>query len=188
MKNQFLTGLGLAVAAAASVLLGDALGLDLVHVTILGVAIGAAVVLVPDSSRVGRIVGLLMGVGLTWFAYALRAGFLPDTDLARAIAFFGVFLVAAGIAAASAGRLPLWSILAGVAALAGAYEFTFDANPPLFTSESVVAVTSVLLTVMLGALVAALTTPVATPTDTTADAPAHPAADEPQHRETEDVR
>lgn len=178
MRNQFIPGLALAVAAAASVLLGDALGLELVHVTLLGVAAGAALVLVPDRSQMGRIAGLAVGVLVTWIAYGLRAAWLPDTDTGRAVAFAGVFAIAGLVAAVSFGRLPLWSILLGTAVLAGAYEDAFAANTPLFASESVVAVTSVLLTTLLGVVVAALTRPVGS---------GDPSADTPQHRDMEEV-
>ena len=157
MKRTLIAGVSLAVLAALSVLLGEALGLELTHVVLLGLAAGAVVALVDDRSLGERFVAALAGVAISWAAYGLRAGFLPDSDLGRAIDFGLVFLVATGIAVASSGRLPLWALLTGVAAFAGAYEFTFDANPPLFTSESVSALTSVLLAMMLGLVAAALT-------------------------------
>ncbi|WP_375003209.1 hypothetical protein [Aeromicrobium sp. CTD01-1L150] len=178
MKPQFITGLGLALAAAVSVLLGNALGLDLVHVTLLGIALGAVLVIVPDGPLPWRLAGLASGVVIAWLAFGLRAAWLPDTDTGRAVAFAGAFLVAGVVCAVTLGRLPLWTSLLGMAAVTGAYEYDFTANTPLFASESVVAVTSVLLTTMLGVVVAGLTTPVT---------PERHEPNLPQHREMEDV-
>lgn len=146
MKNHLVSGIVLAVAAAASVLLSGVLGLDLVDVTVLGVALGAALVVISDRSVAGRLVGFGLGVAIAWLAYGLRAGLLPDSDTGRAVAFAVTFVLVGAIAAVSGGRLPMWSMLIGVAAMTGAYEAAFGANTPLFASESVVALTSVLLT------------------------------------------
>jgi hypothetical protein len=157
MRNQFITGGVLAVAAALTVLIGEAFDLDLVHVTVLGLAIGAIAVLVDDSTLATRMVGLAVGTVVAWVCFGLRAGFLPDTDGGRAVAFAATFAVVAVVAGVSAGRVSLWSQLLGVVAMTGAYEYTFAANPPLFTTESLTAVTSVLLTVMVGLVVTTAT-------------------------------
>lgn len=157
MRNQFITGGALAVAAALTVLLGEAFGLDLIHVTVLGIAVGAITVLVDSGTLGSRMVGLLVGTVTTWIAFGLRAGFLPDSDTGRAVSFFTVFAVVTIVAGVSVGRVSLWSQLLGVVAMTGAYEYTFAANPPLFTTESLTAVTSVLLTVMVGLVVATAT-------------------------------
>lgn len=159
MRNQFITGGALAVAAALTVLLGEALGLDLIHVTVLGIAVGAITVLVDDASLGRRMVGLIVGAVVAWATFGVRAGFLPDADSGRAVAFLLVFAVVAVVAGVSAGRVSLWSQLLGVVAVTGAYEYTFAANPPLFTTESLTAVTSVLLTTMVGLVVATATLP-----------------------------
>ncbi|HEU4547939.1 MAG TPA: hypothetical protein VFR88_16755, partial [Microlunatus sp.] len=76
-----------------------------------------------------------------------------------AVALGLVIALAAGIAAVSFGRIPLWSTLLGAAALAGAYEFTFDDAPPEVATTSVIAATSLLFTAALGFLVAAVFAP-----------------------------
>lgn len=157
MRNQFITGGALAVAAALTLLIGEAFDLDLVHVTVLGLAVGAIAVLVDDASLVSRLVGLVLGTVVAWVAFGVRAGLLPDSDAGRAVSFFSVFAVVAIIAGLSMGRVSLWSQLLGVVAMTGAYEYTFAANPPLFTTESLTAVTSVLLTVMVGLVVTTAT-------------------------------
>lgn len=157
VKQQSIVGGSLAVAAALSVLLSDAFGLELVHVTLLGLALGAVVALAGSGSVALRLAALAVGVVVCWFGYGLRAGYLPDTDLGRAVVFAATIAVVTVVAALSAGRLPLWPMLVGVAAVAGAYETTFAANPPLFMTESVVAVTSVLLATLVGFVVAVAT-------------------------------
>lgn len=177
MKNHLVSGIVLAVAAAASVLLSAVLGLDLVDVTVLGVALGAALVVISDRSVAGRLIGFGLGVVVAWLAYGLRAGVLPDSDTGRAVAFAATFVLVGLIATVSGGRLPMWSLLIGVAAMTGAYEAAFGANTPLFTSESVVALTSVLLTSLVGFVAATLV--------------AGPRTDEanvPQHRDMEEAR
>ena len=164
MHISFFTGGALALAAAVSVLLGEALGLELTHVTLLGLGLGAAVALVPDATLLRRLAAFAVGVVVAWLGYAVRAAMLPDSDLGRAVDFALVVLAVTLVAGLSFGRLPLWSQLLGVAAVAGAYETTYTANPPLFASESVVAVTSVVLTAVIGVLVASLGAPAAQPT------------------------
>ncbi len=154
MKNRFVAGLLLAVAAALTVLLGEAWGLDLVGVTVLGLSLGAAAAVIGGGTLGFRVAGVVVGVLLTWAAYALRAAVLPDSDLGRAVGFALLFAAIGLVAALAVGRLPFWSLLLGAAALAGAYEAAYTANPPLFASESVSAVTSVLLTLVIGLLAA----------------------------------
>lgn len=146
------TGIALAAMAGALALLGG----DIARTALLGVALGGVVALVPDRSLIGRIFGILLGVGTAWIGYAVRAGFLPDIPLGRAIALAGVVLVVTAASVASAGRLPLWSGLLGLAAMAGAYETTFAASPTSFVVDSATAATTVLVAVSFGLLLASL--------------------------------
>lgn len=159
MTHTLIRGGLLAVTAFLTLLLGEAWGFELTHVTLLGLALGAIVAIVDEGSFVGRVAALLVGVAIAWAGYGLRAGFLPDSDLGRAVAVALVIAVATAVAVASFGRLPLWAVLAGMAALAGAYEAAFAANTPLFASESVTAVTSVVLTLVVGLVAASAVTP-----------------------------
>ncbi|MCU1586796.1 MAG: hypothetical protein JWN31_289 [Frankiales bacterium] len=147
-----LAGLALAVAAGALALIGG----DLAKTALLGVALGGAVALVPDRSVLARISGLVLGVSTAWIGYAVRAGFLPDIPLGRAIALAGVVLLVTAVAIASAGRVPLWSALLGLAAMAGAYETTFTTSPTSFVVDSTTAVTTVLVAVSFGIFLAGL--------------------------------
>lgn len=155
MRRILLTGALLAVAGALAVLLGEALSLDLRN-TLYGAALGAVLGLVPDRSVVARMGGFLLGVVLGWLGYAIRAQFLPDSVGGQIIAVVLVVLLITLAAALTFGRIPMWSLLLGAAALIGAYEYLYSAAPYNFLSESVVAVSSLLVTVALGFLVGVL--------------------------------
>jgi len=159
MRRTLLVGLGLIVVGVLAIYLDSWFGLDLEPVALFGVAVGAVIALVPDRTPAMRLAGLVGGVVVTWVAYFLRAAVLPDTPGGRAVALGLVIALAAGIAAVSFGRIPLWSTLLGAAALAGAYEFTFDDAPPEVATTSVIAATGLLFTAALGFLVAALFAP-----------------------------
>jgi hypothetical protein len=86
--------------------------------------------------------------------YVLRAGVFPDVPLGRALAAVIVVAVITAVAAASDGRLPMWSGLVGAGALLGAYETTFVTTPTGFVNDSMTAATTVLVAAGLGLLVA----------------------------------
>lgn len=157
MRRTLITGGLLASFAALLAQFGGAFGLDEIRSALLGAAVGAVLGLVPgDDSPLARAAGFLVGFGLGWVGYALRAGVLPDTGSGRALAAFLVIAVLTGICAATLGWLPLWSGLLGIAAIAGAYEYAFGLNPTAFTSQSVTAATTVLLAAAVGFLVGSL--------------------------------
>ena len=143
--HVLVTGVALAVAAVLLALSGNLLGADLPKVTLLGVASGAVLGLVPDRSPGARAGAFLIGFLATWLGYALRAGFLPDSGTGRAMAAAFVVLAVTFVAVATAARLPLWAGFVGIAAMAGAYETVFTATPTAFTSESMTALTTVSL-------------------------------------------
>lgn len=156
MKTRVIKGAVLAVFGALTILFGHALGLDLDQVAMLGVTLGGVIGLVPDRSLGQRITGFAIGFVLAWIGYGLRAGLLPDSASARALVVFIVIAVAMAIAAATGGRIPLWSSLVGAAAMVGAYEETYTATPSAFLADSMTAATTVLLAVAMGVLGSAL--------------------------------
>jgi hypothetical protein len=162
MRNNIVGGVVLAVVAALVVGLGQVLGLDLQHVALIGAALGGVLGLVPDRTPAERIGGFLVGFVVAWAGFAIRAAVLPDTASGRAVAAFLVvamcMIVAAGMTVTPA-RLPLWSMLVGVAAIVGAYEETYTNAPSQFLSESPTAATTVLLAVSLGYLATAVLGP-----------------------------
>jgi hypothetical protein len=146
---------GSALALAAGVLIdqGSHLGADLPRTALLGVALGAVVGLVPDRTVTARTGGFVTGLLAAWVGYALRAGFLPDIAMGRAIAAVTVIGVVTAVATATAGRVPLWSGLLGAGAMAGAYEAAFAATPTSFVTDSMTAVTTTLLASALAIVV-----------------------------------
>lgn len=159
MRRNFLAGLALAVAAVLVVLISAAFDLELEPVALLGAALGAVVALVPDRGPGTRLAGFAIGFVIAWVGYAARATLLPDTSSGRAVAVGVVVVLCTLVAGLSAGRLPLWSLLLGTAALTGGYEFTYTATPPEMMDTSLSTATTLLLTVGIGFLAASLVGP-----------------------------
>jgi hypothetical protein len=159
MRRTLLVGAVLTVAATLVVLLSDWLDLELEPVALLGVALGAVVALVPDRSPLMRLVGFLAGFGLAWVGYLLRAGVFPDSTGGRAVTVALVLGLCVAVAAASMGRIPLWTTFTGAAAMVGAYEYTFAAAMPEVLTTSPSAATSLLLTAGVGFALVSLLAP-----------------------------
>lgn len=159
MVRSLVTGLCLAVFAAAIIGLSNLLGLDLEHVALLGAALGGVLGLVPHRPAWGKPAGFFAGFLLAWLGFALRAAWLPDTSSGRAVAAFLVVALIAVVTAASGGRLPLWAGLVGAASIVGSYESVYTNAPSQFLSDSPAAATTVLLAVGLGYLATNLIVP-----------------------------
>jgi hypothetical protein len=162
MRKTLVAGVVLAVVAMLVVLISAALDLDLESVALLGAALGAAVALVPDRSALERVGGFLAGFVIGFLGYVLRVSMLPDTAGGRAVAVGLVVLLCVAVTAASLGRVPLWSILLGAAAVAGAYEFTYTEAPSQLPTTAVSTATTLLFNVAVGFTAAALFAPVRT--------------------------
>jgi hypothetical protein len=161
MRRNLLTGLLLAAAAVLVVALSATFDLDLESVALLGAALGAVVALVPDRGPLAKLAGFTGGFLIAWVGYIVRAMYLPDASSGRAVAVGLVVVACTALAVASVERLPLWSILLGAGAFAGAYEFTYNAAPPELLETSVSTATTMLLTVGIGFLAASVVAPVA---------------------------
>lgn len=159
MRKSLVAGVVLAVAAVLVVLLSTTFDLDLESVSLLGMAVGAVIALVPDRTAVVRLAGFLGGLIAALIGYLLRAAILPDTTGGRAVAVGVVVLLCVALTAASLDRLPLWTTLLGAAAVAGAYEFTYAAAPTEIGATAVSAATTLLFTVAVGFLAVALIAP-----------------------------
>ncbi|GAB3675362.1 hypothetical protein [Angustibacter aerolatus] len=159
MKQNVVGGAVLAVVAALVVALGQVLGLDLQHVALVGAALGAVIGLVPDRTPLARVIGLLAGVLAGWLGYALRAALLPDSASGRAVAALLVVVVCLAVCVATGTRVPLWSLLVGVAAVVASYEETYTSSPSTFVRESPTAATTVLLAAACGFLATAFLGP-----------------------------
>jgi hypothetical protein len=170
MMRTLVAGALLAVCGALTIALGAALGLDLDHVALLGVTLGAVIGLVPDRTPVFKVVGFLGGLFAAWVSYGLRAAVLPDTSAGRAVAVFVAIALCVAVVLVSMRRVPLWSTLVGAAALAGAYEATYTAAPSQFMHESPTALTTVVLAAAVGHLAMTLLGPDSRPKDPEAQA------------------
>ena len=156
MKRYILAGLVLALITTVVVAVASP---ELQAVALLGAAIGGTLGLVPDRSPAHRVGGFAVGFAAAWLGYALRAAVLPDATSGRAVAVLLVLLVCLAVAAGTRGRLPLWSTLLGAAAMTGAYEATYAADPTAFVSSSASTATSILLAAGAGFLATALLGP-----------------------------
>lgn len=109
---------GSAVALAVALL---ALGGPLVSVErSWPLLLGAAVGLAPGGTVATRGLGLVGGLVVGWGGALAAAALVPATPVGDALAAGLAVLAATLLAAATRGRVPLWTWLAGLAALAAA--------------------------------------------------------------------
>jgi hypothetical protein len=159
MRRTLLAGLLLVIATGLTVLVGEALDLEVEAVALLGVATGAIVGLVPDQTVSRRLAAFALGLLAAYVGYVVRAAVTPDTSAGRAVAAAFIVLLCVGVYAISGGRLPLWSALLGSASLAGAYEFTYTQAATRVLDTSVSSATALMLCVAVGFLVATTAQP-----------------------------
>lgn len=158
MRRTLLAGLLLVMATGLTVLVGEALDLEVEAVALLGVASGAIVALVPDQNASRRLAAYALGFVAAYVGFVVRAAATPDTSAGRAVFAALVVALCVGAFAISGGRLPLWSALLGSASFAGAYEFTYTQAATRVLDTSVSSATALLLCVAVGFLVSAATT------------------------------
>lgn len=155
MKRTLIGGVALALVAAAAVYVGDALNLGLSN-PLLGVAAGGVLAFAPGEHKLGRLGGFLIGLVIATLGYGVNAQFLPASSGGVAVTAIITVLLATAVAAASVGRMPLWSLLLGVAAMVGAYEYTYDDKPYDFLNSAPATLGALLVTFGIGYLTAAL--------------------------------
>lgn len=160
MRKTLVAGVVLAAAAVLVVLVSAALDLELESVALLGAALGAVVALVPDRTPLIRVAGFVGGFVIGFVGYVIRVQYLPDTAGGRAVTVGVVVLLCVGLTAATLGRVPLWAVLLGTAAVAGAYEFTYAEAPSELPTTAVNTATTLLFNVAVGFLAAAIFAPV----------------------------
>jgi len=149
LRSTVLPGAGLAVAGAVIVLLSPVLDLKL-EAALLGAAVGATAALVPDRGALVRLAGIAAGTAVAWLGYGVRAQYLPFSTLSHALAVVGVLLACTALVAATGSRVPLWSVVLGAGAFAGAFELTYTGAPQLLVSNSIPTLTSLLISVAAG--------------------------------------
>jgi hypothetical protein len=155
MKRTVFGGLALCLAAAFAVYLGDALDLGLPN-PLLGISIGGVLALAPGLHRVARLVGFIIGGGLALVGYGLNAQFMPQNS--AGISLTAIFTIGLGTAAAalSFGRIPLWSVLLGIAGFTGAYDYTYSDKPYDFLNSAVASPVGMLVVFGIGYVTGAL--------------------------------
>lgn len=141
---------GSAVTVGAVALIVATAAYDLGAALLVGLAAGAAVALVPGETGTRKIAGFLTGILATAAAYALRAGLLPDSTMGAVIGIGVLFALLTVIAVVTNGRTPLWASLAGVAAMAGAYETMHILDFAGFFANVPMAIAGVLLASAVG--------------------------------------
>ncbi len=156
MRRTMISGLLLVIAAALTMLLSSWLDLELESTALLGISMGAVLALVPGVSAGRRIAGFVVGVAVSVIAYFVRAGYTPDSVGGRTVYIVLAVFLCAALAALSVGRLPLWTILLGAGAFAGAFESTYAAAPPRVVDNSVGGITTLLMCVAIGFLAASV--------------------------------
>lgn len=176
MKTR-TTAAGLAVAAGSAALIIATASYGLGAGLIVGIAAGAAVALVPAETGLRKIAGLLTGILVGAAGYALRAGILPDSAAGTLIGVTAVLLVLTLISLVSRGRVPLWTSLIGLAAIAGSYETLHILDFAGLFANLPVAAAATLLATAVGFTAAALFTPAA-PLQGAGDPAPAPAHDE----------
>ncbi|WP_258726316.1 hypothetical protein [Cellulomonas sp. NS3] len=179
MTRPLLAGSVLAALAAVLVLLSGVLGPETQAVALLGTALGGALGLVPDRPPAQRAGAFAAGLAAAWVGYALRAAVLPDAPSGRAVAVLLVVLACTLLAAGTRGALPLWATLLGAAALAGAYEAAYSADPSGVVATSPAAATTVLLAAGAGFVATALLDALSGGRERAASAPPEPHPDAP---------
>jgi hypothetical protein len=155
MKRTLIGGVVLALVAAAAVYIGDALNLGLGN-PLLGVGVGGALALAPGDRKLGRLAGFLVGVILAVLGYGLNAQFLPASSGGVAVTAIITLGLATAAAALSFGRMPLWSLLLGVGAFVGSYDYVYNDKPYDFLSSAPTTLGAFLVTFGIGYLAAAL--------------------------------
>lgn len=182
MKRLLISGAVLAALAFLLILKSDAVGLDVSLYGLFGLAAGGVLASMTGGTPGTRAGGFVLGFVVAWAAYALRAGFLPDTASGHAVASTLALVILTVAAAVARSRTLFSTSLLGVVALVGSYEKTFSLAPDQFLNQSPTAATTVLLATglgFLGVIVAADLTGAAAEVDTDGAVPT------PDHHEIE---
>lgn len=153
MGRVFIQGLVLIVAGFVCLLLNQVLNLGLGSI-VFGLCIGAILGLVSDGGPVGRAGAFVVGIVVAIVTYLVRVLFLNDSlagNVVLLLLTLGIITLVAGL---TAGRLPLWAILAGAALVTGAYETSFVAASQNVQTELFQYTTMALVPAAIGFLAA----------------------------------
>jgi uncharacterized membrane protein (UPF0136 family) len=146
----------LAVFAVVAYLLPGELGTPAIAYTVLGLAIGAIVGLLPDADPVARLMGFTLGLLLAFASYVVRGGFLPYTKWWSAAVVLLLLAIITGITALFRSSTWFVSMLLGAGILYGMVELQFQAAPSAYLASAAVAFLSILFSFGIGYMVSAV--------------------------------
>jgi hypothetical protein len=153
---MLIGGLLLAVAALVIYLLPGELGTPAIAYTVLGLAAGAVVGLLPHANPVALLFGFVLGLLLAFASFVVRGGLLPYTKLSSALVVLVLLAIITGITALFRSSAWFVSMLLGAGTFYGAVEVTFQAAPSAYLATSAVALVSILFSFGIGYMISAL--------------------------------
>ena len=143
--RTLIGGVSLAVLAVAIYLLeGDLWKLSIAY-TVVGLAMGTVVGLLPGADPANRISGYFAGLLLAFASYVARGGLLPYTKVAAAIVVLLMLLAVTGITAVVRSRAWFVLMLLGVGTMYGLVELQFQEAPIAYLASAGAAFVGILL-------------------------------------------
>jgi hypothetical protein len=153
---MLIGGLVLAVFALVIYLLPGELGTPAIAYTVLGLAVGAIVGLLPDVDPVARLMAFMLGLLLAFASYLVRGGLLPYTKAWSAVVVLLLLAIITGVTALFRSGAWFVSMLLGAGTLYGAVEVSFQVAPSAYLATAGLALVSILFSFGIGYMVSAL--------------------------------
>jgi hypothetical protein len=154
--RTLIGGFSLAVFAVAIYLLEGDLGKLAIAYTVVGLAMGAVVGLMPGADPANRISAYFAGLLLAFASYVARGGLLPYTKGSAAVVVLLMLVVVTGITAVVRSRAWFVLMLLGVGTMYGLVEPQFQAAPLAYFASAGAALVGILLGVGVGFTVSEL--------------------------------
>jgi hypothetical protein len=154
--TTLIGGLSLAVLAFVAYMLPGELGKLAVSYTVVGLAMGAVVGLLPGADPANRISAYFAGLFLAFASYVARGGLLPYTKGSAAIVVPLMLLIITGITAVVRSRAWFVLLLLGAGTMYGLVEPAFTAAPSAYLATAGLPFVGILLGFALGYTVSSL--------------------------------
>jgi len=143
--RTLIGGLSLGVFAVVIYLFEGDLGKLSIAYTVVGLAMGAVVGLLPGADPANRISAYFAGLLLAFASYVARGGLLPYTKGAAAVVVLLMLVVVTGITAVVRSRAWFVLMLLGVGTMYGLVELQFQAAPIAYFASAGLALVGILL-------------------------------------------
>ncbi len=143
--RTLIGGLSIAVFAVVIYLLEGDLGKLSIAYTVVGLAMGAVVGLLPGADPANRISAYFAGLLLAFASYVARGGLLPYTKGSAALVVLLMLGVVTGITAVVRSRAWFVLMLLGVGTMYGLVELQFQAAPIAYFASAGLAFVGILL-------------------------------------------